>query len=305
MVEVVPAGPVRSERKALRVSLWISAILAAAALVLGVLSGTRIIVFDGAFMGIGLILSAISLTASSASAAGPSRRFPFGRDALTPLVVLIQGLAVTGTLLLAAGDAVVLIRDGGSPVSPAVIAIYGAVTASAGFLTGWWMRRAAPESDLVEAEVAQWRAGSILSVMMLLGAAVALVLQRMGLDTVALFVDPVLVLVACALLAYIPIRLIRAGLNELLEGAPPKELGAAITAAVQSVQDRFGLQQPIVRTGKVGRKLYVEVDFVVAGADWDVSDEDAVRRAIVAALQPLGFDVWAYVALTADPTLFE
>jgi hypothetical protein len=38
------------------------------------------------------------LKASSASAAGPTRRFPFGRDALTPLVVLIQGLAVAGTL---------------------------------------------------------------------------------------------------------------------------------------------------------------------------------------------------------------
>ncbi|BCW60784.1 cobalt-zinc-cadmium resistance protein [Arthrobacter sp. StoSoilB20] len=294
-----------AERRALRASLWVSAVSAAGALVLGVLSGTRIIVFDGAYMGIGLVLTAISLKASSASAGGPTRRFPFGRDALTPLVVLIQGLAVAGTLLVAAGDAVVVIRDGGSPVSAAIIAIYGAATAAIGFGVAAWMRRAAPDSDLVVAEIAQWRAGAILSVMMLLGAGAALVLQGLGLNDVALYVDPVLVLLACLILAYIPIGLIRTGLNELLEGAPSKELDAAITQAIQGVRAEYGLQEPLIRSGKVGRKLYVEVDFVVSGSEWNVGEEDAVRRAVAEALEPLGLDVWAYVALTAAPELFE
>ncbi|UKA49736.1 cation transporter [Arthrobacter sp. FW305-123] len=295
----------RAEGRALRVSLWVSAITAAGALILGVLSGTRIIVFDGAYMGIGLILSAVSLTASSASAAGPTRRFPFGRDALTPFVVLIQGIAVAATLLVAAADAVLVIRDGGAPVSAAIIAVYGAVTAAVGFLVAWWMRRAAPDSDLAGAEIAQWQAGAILSVMMVLGAGVALILQGQGLEGAALYVDPVLVLVACLILAYIPVGLIRSGLNELLEGAPSKEIDAAITEAVHAVRKHYGLQEPLIRSGKVGRKLYVEVDFVVAGSEWNIGQEDAVRRAVVAELEPLGLDVWAYVALTADPTLFE
>ncbi|MGO4146517.1 cation transporter [Paenarthrobacter sp. YAF11_1] len=299
------AGQLGAERRALQASLWVSAVSAAGALFLGVLSGTRIIVFDGAYMGIGLVLTAISLKASSASAKGPTRRFPFGRDALTPLVVLIQGLAVAGTLLVAAGDAVVVIRDGGSPVSAAIIAIYGAATAAVGFGVAAWMGRAAPDSDLVVAEIAQWRAGAILSVMMLLGAGVALVLQNLGLDDVALYVDPVLVLVACLILAYIPLGLIRTGLNELLEGAPSPELDAAITAAIRGVRAAYGLQEPLIRSGKVGRKLYVEVDFVVVGSEWSVGEEDAVRRAVVKALEPLSLDVWAYVALTAAPELFE
>ncbi|MET4542243.1 putative Co/Zn/Cd cation transporter (cation efflux family) [Arthrobacter bambusae] len=301
----MPAGDVGAERHALQASLWVSAASAAGALILGVLSGTRIIVFDGAYMGIGLVLTAISLKASSASAAGPTRRFPFGRDALTPLVVLIQGLAVAGTLLVAAGDAVVVIRDGGSPVSAATIAIYGAATAAVGFGVAAWMRRAEPDSDLVVAEIAQWRAGAILSVMMLLGAGVALVLQGLGLNDVALYVDPVLVLLACLILAYIPLGLIRTGLNELLEGAPSTELDAAITQAIQGVRAEYGLQEPLIRSGKVGRKLYVEVDFVVSGSEWNVGEEDAVRRAVVTSLEPLGLDVWAYVALTAAPELFE
>ncbi len=139
--------------------------------------------------------------------------------------------------------------------------------------------------------------------MMLLGAVVAVSLAGAGLDGVVRFVDPVLVLVACAMLVLVPIRLIRSGMNELLEGAPSLELSSAIHVAVASVQDTYGLPQPTIRSGKVGRKLYVEVDFIVRGSDWDVSGEDRVRRAIIAALEPLGFDVWAYVALTADPDL--
>lgn len=295
----------RAERQGLLASLTVSIAVAAVALVVGVLSGTRIIVFDGAYMGIGIVLTWFSLRAASVSASGPTIRYPFGRDALTPLVVLIQGLAIAGTLLFAAGDAFVVIRAGGSPVSPGIIAIYGAATAAVGFIVATWVRRKAPKSDLVSAEASQWRAGAVLSVMMMAGAAAAGILQAVGMDAVALYIDPILVLIASAMVAIIPIRLIKTGMNELLEGAPSKELNAAITNVIAEVQSSFGLPQPIIRSGKVGRKLYVEVDFIVSGSEWTIGEEDAVRRAVISELEPLGLDVWAVVSLTADPRLAE
>ena len=131
MPDEATAEHVRVERSALLSSLWVSVSVAVGALLLGVLSGTRIIVFDGAYMGIGIMLSWVSLRAASVSVSGPTSRFPFGRDALTPLVVLVQGLAIAGTLLFAAADAIVIIRDGGSVVNPLVILLYGAITAAA------------------------------------------------------------------------------------------------------------------------------------------------------------------------------
>ncbi|MGC5171455.1 cation transporter [Microbacterium sp. DT81.1] len=296
------AGP---ERSALWVSIWVSLAIAAAALMLGVTTGTRIIVFDGAYMGIGLLLSIASVRAATASRAGPSSRFPFGRDALTPFVVLIQGLAIAGTLLYAAGDAIVIIRAGGSPVDPVIIAIYGAGTAAAGFAMAIWLKRRAPKSDLVVAESAQWRAGAVLSTVMLVGALAAAFLTAAGLQNVADYVDPALVLVSCLLLAYIPFRLMSAGLNELLEGAPSQELKEKIAAAIESVRVAHELPEPLVRAGKVGNKLYVEVDFTVIGDEWNIAGEDIIRRSVEEALSTLGLDVWAYVALTSDPTLFE
>lgn len=296
---------VRAERRAQLSSLWASVAVAVGALLLGIFSGTRIIVFDGAYMGVGIMLSWVSLRAASVSASGPTSRFPFGRDALTPLMVLIQGLAIAGTLLFAAGDAIVIIRDGGSVVNPIIIALYGTVTAAAGFYVARWVRGKAPDSDLVSAEVSQWRAGAVLSVMMMFGAVAAVILQGVGLDNVALYIDPVLVLIASVMVAIIPIRLIRTGLNELLEGAPSREITDAVAEAVGSVREAFVLPQPVIRSGKVGHKLYVEVDFIVSGSDWNIGEEDAVRRAVVSALEPLGLDIWAVVSLTADPGLAE
>jgi predicted Co/Zn/Cd cation transporter (cation efflux family) len=140
---------------------------------------------------------------------------------------------------------------------------------------------------------------------MVSGALVAFGLTRAGRGDLTNYVDPALVLLACAILLPTPLRLLRSGTIELLEGVPPAEITDAVTATVDEVRARFGLDEPIVRLHKLGSKLYVEVDFVVEPGEWDVSEEDAVRRAVADGLAPLGLDVWAYVELTTDRTLVE
>lgn len=295
----------KAEQRSLRVSIALSVALAVIALIVGMLSGTRIIIFDGAYMLIGLILSWASLKASTTVAAGPTSRFPFGRDALAPFVVAIQGVAIAGTLLYAAGDAVVVIRDGGSAVNPVVIVTYGAITAGVGWFAAWRLPRIARGSDLVVAEAAQWRAGAVLSIVMAAGAVAAMIIERTEIREIVQYIDPILVLISCAILAPIPVRLIRSGLNELLEGAPPAAVADEIARVVAQVRERFALGEPIVRSSKVGRKLYVEVDFVVMASQWDVSEEDDVRHAIIDGLAPLGLEVWASISLTTDPGLTD
>ena len=260
---------------------------------------------DGAYALIGVGIAGVSLRVAHAVAVGPTRRFPFGRDALTPLTVVGQGVALAATLFYAAADAVTVIREGGSPVTAGNVAAYGIVTGVLSVGTAWWLHRTAPRSDLVDAEAAQWRADAVLSAVMLGGAAVAFGLVRAGRPELTVYVDPALVLLACAILVPTPLRLLRSGTVELLEGVPPAEITDAACAAVEEVRARFGLDEPIVRLHKLGRKLYVEVDFVVEPGEWDVSEEDAVRRAVIEALAPLGLDVWAYVELTTDVSLVE
>jgi predicted Co/Zn/Cd cation transporter (cation efflux family) len=160
------------------------------------------------------------------------------------------------------------------------------------------------DSELVQAERAQWKAGASLSAVIAVGGAITLLLDGSGWDGAVVYADPVLVLIACVLVAPVPFRLLRAAGLELLEGAAPPEVQAAVDEAVRQVRAAHALSEPFVAVTKLGGRLYLEVVFVVDDT-WKVSDEDAVRHAIIDDLRPLGYDIWANVELTTDAHLAE
>lgn len=288
------------ERRALVVSIAASAAVGGAAVVWGVLADSGVLVFDGVFLLAGILLSGVSLAAARAAAAPPTVEYPFGKHAVTPLAVALQGAALLGTIAYAAADAVTTLLAGGSDASPTTMLLYGLASAAVSLGVVAWLRRTRG-SDLVDAEVAQWRAGAVLSAVVGVGGAAALALDAAGATGATRYADPVLLLVACAVILPVPFGLLRAASRELLEAAPSGPVAAALAAAVADVRDRFGLPEPVVRATKLGRRLYVEVDFVVEPGTWDVDAEDRVRRAVVDALRALDGDVWATVEVTADP----
>jgi hypothetical protein len=99
----------RLERRLLGVSMAATGALAALGVTWGVLAGSQIVLFDGMYSVIGLGLSWLSLRASALVERGPDERLPFGREALTPLVVTIQGVALLATCIY--GSVGAAVRD--------------------------------------------------------------------------------------------------------------------------------------------------------------------------------------------------
>lgn len=290
------------EQAALRLSLVAAIVTAALAVVWGLLASSQIILFDGVYALIGIALTAIGLGASRIVDAGPTARFPFGLEALTPIVIGVQGVALLGTIAYASLEAVSTILDGGSEVAAASVAAYGAVTAVLSYVVYRRMRTSDRTSDLLDAEARAWWAGVVLSLVVVVGSLAAVGLRAAGVG-VEQYVDPVLVLVASLILLPTPLSMLRTTFVELLEGRPRPEVIEPVRAAVEEVRAEFDLPEPILRVSKVGRKLYVEVDFVVEEGVWDVAGEDRVRRAVDRRLDLLPYDVWLTVEITADPAL--
>lgn len=294
----------QAERRGFVASIVLAVVLSAAALVLGIVSGTRVLVFDGAYGVVGIAVSWASLAASGLAARDPNRRYPFGRQALVPVIVVVQGIATLATILLGAGDAIIVILSGGKPVDAGIVVAYSAVSAVASFVFVAWLRRQAAGSDMLTAEAVAWRAGAIRGLIMTAGAAIALGLAALDVTAALNYVDPVLVLVSCILLAPMPVRLLLQGMNELLEGAPSSELSTEVDAAVETVRARFALQAGRARTTKVGRKLAVEVVYR-AQPGTTIAQVDEVRRALLEALDGPDRDVWATIEFTADAALAD
>lgn len=292
-----------SEARALRLSVYASLLVGVIGVVWGLVADARIVLFDGIFTIFGTALSGLSLLASWAAGLEPDERYPFGREAVIPVAIVVQGAALTATLFYAAFDSISLLLAGGTDAAPASVVGYGVLTLVVAIAVMLGLPRLAPQSELAAAEADQWKAGALLSAIIAVGAAAATGADALGWDAVVRYADPVLVLVAVAVLAPVPWRLLTSGGREILEAAPPAEVSRGIEAEARRVAGEFGLGEPIVRATKLGRRLYVEVDFLVGAGEWDVSEEDKVRRSLIAGLDPLGYDVWANVELTTDPDL--
>ncbi|WP_229742717.1 hypothetical protein [Gordonia jinhuaensis] len=145
-----------------------------------------------------------------------------------------------------------------------------------------------------------------MSVMVAVGGGIAVALNGSGHPTIASYVDPILVLIACVSVTPMAIGLIREGMRELLEAAPPAPLMHQINGVVEATSRRFELPTPVIRSTKLGQRLYVEGDYLISDhQEFGIDDEDEIRRSITDGLGELGYQVWATVELTTDDRLID
>jgi predicted Co/Zn/Cd cation transporter (cation efflux family) len=286
-----PAADPAFESLALRRSILVTALLGSMGIVWGITTGSQMILLDGVYAVIGIIISWLLLRASAMAAAGPTTRFPYGRQAVTPLVIGVQGFVLLATLLYALVEAVFTIRDGGSDVTPGPAMTYAVITTIGSLAFWWWLRAKNRGSDLLVAETTGWRVAAFRGVGMTVGFAVLWVLTDSSWDRAAPYVDPAMVIITCAVFLGSPVRMVRTTVVELLEGAPPDDVQEPVLRIIRDVFREFDIDEPIVRMTKVGQKLYVEIDAEVR-PDATVADEHRVRTTVRDRLTTLPFDVW-------------
>ncbi len=295
--------PVAREARALRVSGATAGVLAGVGVAWGLWASSMVILFDGLFALVGVALSWLGLRIAALVERGPTPSYPFGREALAPLMVAVQALVLVATFGYAVLDAIRVILDGGSAANVGSALLYSVLTLVVcvgvhRLLAGW-----AGDSDLVAAEVMQWRASVVLGVAMTVGFAGALALERSAWAGAAPYVDPLLVLLAACLVLPEPLRMLRGAFRELLEGRPDVSITDPVDAAVAKVRDEFGLPEPDLRIGKLGRKVYLELDFLVAAdGPWTVGHADLVRRRLMEELARPGRLLWINVEIHTDPS---
>ena len=304
-----PAQPVdhhqavlAAEQRSLVISLSAAAVVSVVGIAWGLIVSSQIILFDGLYGVIGTVLSALTLQVSHLVMKGPSARYPFGREALGPLVLGVQGLVLTGAFSYAVIDATQIILSGGGDTELGAALVYAILAFIGSLVIYLVLRRMRGDSELVAAEAAQWLAAVYLGIAMLVGFIAAILLKDTQWAWLSGYVDPGLVLVAAVVVAPTPISMIRTTMRELLEGAPDDLTRQPIEAAVVELTAQFGLPNPVsTLIGKLGRKVYVEVDYLVPVGQWSISEVDQIRKALGTKLAEPGLTYWLNVELHTDP----
>jgi cation diffusion facilitator family transporter len=287
----MPAPDPTHERRALLVSIAVTGVLGVIGIVWGIVGGSQMILLDGVYAIIGIVVSFLLLGASALAATPPSRRFPFGRAGATPIVIAIQGLVLAATLVYAAVEAVYVIVDGGSDVAAGWAIAYSVLVAVASVVVWLWLAARAGTSDLLVAEATAWKVAALRGVGMILGFTVLALLTGSRWDGAAAYVDPVMVLVTCVLFLPAPFRMVRRTVDEMMEAAPTSSVRVPVIEVIEAVRERFDLDEPVIRLSKLGPRLYVEVD-VHVGPDVPIEQQHEVRVDLERRLADLPYDVW-------------
>lgn len=279
------------ERSTLVASITATAVLGVVGVVWGIVGGSQMILLDGVYAVIGIVVSFLLLGASTLASVPPNRRFPFGRAGATPLVIAVQGLVLAGTLVYAAVEAVFVIVGGGSDVTAASGVAYG-VLAAVSSLTVWqWIHRKAGTSDVLTSEATAWKVAGLRGVGMVVGFGVLGLLAGSRWDGAAPYVDPAMVLVTCVIFLPTPYRMVRQTVTEVMEGAPTSSVRIPVIEAIEAVRARYDLDEPVIRLSKLGPRLYVEVE-VVVGPKVTVDQQHDVRLELDRRLAAIPYDVW-------------
>ena len=292
----------RQERRALTISFLGGLAFAIAAIAIGIVSGSQIILFDGVYTFLGILLTWMASRVSRLVEAGPTERFPYGREALVPLIIGIEGVALLATCAYAIFNAIMTIVGGGSALPNNWGFAYAVASTFIPALVWWRLRRIARRSELVRAEALQWLAGAALGAAIFGAFTIARLLHGSSYAWLAPYVDPVMVIAACFIMVGPPAGMVRRTFVELIEGVPDEPLVDAADAAFVEVAEAFGLTDRHMRMTKIGRKFYVEIDFVVP-ITWTVAQSDDVRRMLFAKLAAIPHDLWLTLEFTADRDL--
>ncbi len=287
----------------LLISVWASAAFAVLALAWGLATGSQLIVFDGLYSFASVGLSLLAVLALRTARKGPDERYPWGREVWEPLTVVLKATALAGLCVYALVGGVADVIGGGRDVEVGWALAYGVVATLGGAAVSLVLRRrAAGGSDLVRAEAAEWIGDTLLSVGVLAGFGVAFGLDAAGRPDLARYVDPAMVVVVSAAFLPVPARLVAGGFREVLTMAPPSELLARVREVVDAVERERGFTESFLRASKVGGRLDVEIDFVVAAASTaqTVHEFDAVRADLTDRLAAVEQQVSMSVGFTAD-----
>ena len=287
-------------RSTLLVSILATAAIGAVGVVWGIVGGSQMILLDGVYAIIGIVVSFLLLGASALAQVPPSRRFPYGRAGATPLVIGIQGLVLAATLVYAAVEAVFVIVDGGSDIAAGWGIAYGALATVSSVIVWLWLARRAGSADVLMSEATAWKVASLRGVGMIAGFAILGLLEDSRWDAAAPYVDPVMVLVTCVVFLPAPYRMVRTTVAEVMEAAPASSVRIPVIEAIEAVAAQYVLDEPAIRLSKLGPRLYVEVD-VAVGADVTIELQHQVRVDLEQRLALIPYDVWLTLEMLPRP----
>ena len=262
------------------------------------------IIFDGLYSFISVILSMLSLYINNYMAKRDFEKFPFGKHILEPIVISIKSLIIAIMCLYSLVGAIKTIASGGNNLEISLVLIYSIVSVIGCGAISFYMKIKEKKlsSELIKAESTQWFMDTALSTAVLVAFLIAMLLENTKLNFLNSYVDPFMTLIVSILCIRIPIRSFIESFKEVICVKADDEINDDIYVLVKEIEEEYNFEESITRVSKVGRELRIEIDFIYnKDSKLKTLDQmDNVREEINDAIKHIDYKKWLNVYFTGN-----
>ncbi len=270
----------KNENRILTFSALLASGFAVGGMVLGLLVGSIVIVFDGVYSLVSLLLTLLSLAASYYISKPSKSIFPFGKAVLEPIVIAIKAAVILVVVAFSLFSAVTALMTGGREVDASIATIFGVVNVVGCGYAWWFMAKKSRRfsSGLIEAEKKQWQMDTLLSVAVTLGFIAAWLVSLTPYAHYAVYADPMMMVLMGFYFLKVPFDMLVGALRELLMMTPSKELCQSVGKDVLEIEKVTEHQLKLAGVTKVGQELRVNVDVHVDDATLELDTLEHTRK---------------------------
>lgn len=247
-----------NEKQVLKLSAFSAGAFALAGIGWGLAADSLVIVFDGAYSLISLVLSLLSLLVHRLLQKPADDSFNFGRMIAEPLTVALKGVVIMLVCVISLVSAIAALWSGGREVQADLALLFSVANVAGCWLTWRYLRDKQNRCDsvLIAAESRQWLMDTALSVAVTGGFLLASMLAFTPFASWAVYADPAMVILASAYFLTVPLRMTIGALREVMLVTPEPDLRRQITRRLSAQ----GIRREGIRLAKVGSHLIVDVD---------------------------------------------
>ena len=262
------------------------------------------IIFDGLYSFISVVLSMLSSNINNYNAKRDFAQFPFGKHILEPIVISIKSLIIAIMCSYSLIEAIKTLMNGGNSLEFGLALIYSIVSVLGCGIISFYMKEQEKKinSELIKAECTQWFMDTALSTAVLVGFIIAMVLAGTKLKSLNPYIDPFMTIVVSLVCIRIPIKTFIESFKEVICVKANDEINDDIYVLVKGIEEEYNFEESITRVSKVGRELRIEIDFVYnKDSKLKTLDQmDNVREEINDAIKHIDYNKWLNVSFTGN-----
>lgn len=292
------------ERHLLRFSVWIALLFTVMGVIWGVAINSSIILFDGIYSGVSLILSLLSLVALRLVNLPRDDKFHFGRATFEPMVMALKSIVIIGVCFYGViGASIDLVHGGAHVTSFKLGMLYGLVATTLCIISWLYLKtRGGDMPELVQAESEQWFIDTVFSGVTFLGFVISYFLLSTQYKIWVPYIDPLMVVAASAIFIRTPLIRLISSIREILQMAPDQNVQNDIRACIDRAVDSALFSDTVIRTVKIGRELFIDITFIVKKdiKKFDVLEQDIIREKVENSLLELDFKLYLMILFTKN-----